>query len=227
MWAQAIFQDLNGNGFDVFFDFQNIASGGFEQVIFENIPARAHFVVLLTPNALERCRNPEDLFRREIEKALATQRNIVPVMLEGFDFGAPEVEAQLTESLLSPLKQYNGLKVHAEYLQAAMDRLRNQFLNIPLNLVLHPLSPSGERLVKEEQTAASKAPEITEKELRSAAQPRYTFTIKVPYQDNLERVDGTLAEEKHGPGTLVVYDGDSVVARYDSVQRWSRQQYQQ
>src|SRR5271166_2223435 len=83
-WALAIFQNLTQHGYDVFFDFSGIASGDFENVILENIHARAHFVVLLTPSALERCGDPEDWLRREIEAALESRRNIVPLMLEGF-----------------------------------------------------------------------------------------------------------------------------------------------
>jgi hypothetical protein len=88
-WALAIFQNLNNNGYDVFFDYEGIASGDFEGVILGNIKARAHFIVLLTPSALERCNEPTDWLRREIETALASKRNIVPLMLEGFDFGTP------------------------------------------------------------------------------------------------------------------------------------------
>ena len=57
-WALAISQNLTHHGYDVFFDFNGIASGDFESVILENIRARAHFVVLLTPSALERCGEP-------------------------------------------------------------------------------------------------------------------------------------------------------------------------
>jgi len=63
-WALAIYQNLNNNGYDVFFDFNGIASGDFESVILGNIRARAHFLVLLTPSALERCGDPEDWLRR-------------------------------------------------------------------------------------------------------------------------------------------------------------------
>jgi hypothetical protein len=53
-WAAlAIFGNLTQHGYDVFIDFDGIASGKFEPVIFENIRARAHFLVLLTPTALE------------------------------------------------------------------------------------------------------------------------------------------------------------------------------
>src|ERR1035438_9070049 len=83
-WALAIFKDLTQHGYDVFIDFNGIASGDFERVILGNVTARAHFLVLLTPSALEHCDDPKDWLRREIETALANQRNIVPLMVEGF-----------------------------------------------------------------------------------------------------------------------------------------------
>src|SRR6202049_872741 len=103
--ALAIFQNLEQHGYDVFFDYNRVASGDFEGVILGNITARAHFLVLLTPSALERCDDPADWLRREIETALANQRNIVPLMLEGFDFGSPGIASQLTGTL-APLKLY-------------------------------------------------------------------------------------------------------------------------
>jgi hypothetical protein len=62
-WALAISQNLTHHGSDVFFDFKDIASGDFERVILGNITARAHFLVLLTPSALERCGDPNDRLR--------------------------------------------------------------------------------------------------------------------------------------------------------------------
>src|SRR5271170_8043629 len=108
-WALAIFQNLTLHGYDAFLDYNGIASGDFERVILGNITARAHFLVLLTPSALERCDDPADWLRREIETALASQRNIVPLMLEEFDFGTPTISRQLTGALAA-LKQYNGVR---------------------------------------------------------------------------------------------------------------------
>jgi len=87
-WALAVFGDLTQHGYDVFIDYDGIGSGSFETAILENIKARAHFLVLLTPIALERSADPKDWMRREIETAIESQRNIVPLMLAGFNFGA-------------------------------------------------------------------------------------------------------------------------------------------
>jgi hypothetical protein len=91
------FQNLTTHGYDVFVDYNGIVSGDFERVILGNITARAHFLVSLTPSALERCEEPADWLRCEIEAALANQRNVAPLMPEGFDFGAPRIASQLTE----------------------------------------------------------------------------------------------------------------------------------
>src|SRR5450631_3285964 len=136
-WALAIFQNLTQHGYDVFFDYIGIASGDFERVILGNITSRAHFLVLLTPSALERCNDPADWLRREIETALANKRNTVPLMLEGFDFGTPKIASQLTGQLAA-LKLYSGLSIPPEYSMEAMERLRRRFLNIPLAAVMHP-----------------------------------------------------------------------------------------
>jgi hypothetical protein len=162
--ARAIFQNLTYHGYDVFFDFNGIASGDFEGVILENIRARAHFVVLLTPSALERCSEPGDWLRREIEAAITCKRNIVPLMLEGFNFGTPVIASQLTGAL-AVLNRYNALHVPADYFDEAMERLRTKYLNVPLDTVLHPASASAVRVAKAEQAAASAAPAVTAREL--------------------------------------------------------------
>ncbi len=163
-WALAIFQNLTQFGYDVFFDYNGIASGDFERIILGNITARAHFLVLLTPSALERCGDPEDWLRREIETALASKRNVVPLLLENFDFGAPGVVNQLTGTL-SALKNYNGLEVPQAYFDEAMERLRSRYLNVPLTSVLHPASAGAQRAATEQKAAAGLAPQVTNTEL--------------------------------------------------------------
>src|ERR1700733_3899817 len=163
-WALAIFKDLTHHGYDVFFDFNGIASGDFERVILGNIPARAHFLVLLTPSALERCNDPKDWLRREIQTALDSHRNTVPLMLEGFDFGTPKIADQLT-GRLAALRHYNGLSIPPEYFLEAMERLRQRFLNVPLSAVLHPASRAANEVVTEQKAAAAAAPIVSEQEL--------------------------------------------------------------
>ena len=161
-WALAVFGDLTQHGYDVFIDYDGIASGNFETAILENIKARAHFLVLLTPTALERRSDPVDWMRREIEAALDNRRNIVPLMLEGSDFGKPPVAGQLTGKLTA-LKEYNGISIPAGFFQEAMGRLRNKFLNVPVDAVLHPASDSAQQVATEQKDKATMAEDIRAK----------------------------------------------------------------
>ena len=140
-WALAIFQNLKNEGYDVFFDYLSIDDNDLEHVIIENIKARAHFIVLLTPSALDGLNDPKDWLRREIEEAIDQKRNIVPLLLDGFDFGDPMVNQAFTGKL-ALLSAYNGLRVPAEYFDEAMKRLRQRFLNVALSdLVIQAIPP--------------------------------------------------------------------------------------
>lgn len=164
-WALFIWQNLTIHGYDVFFDYQSIDSGSFEKVILENIKARAHFIVILTPSALERCKNPGDWLRREIETAIDEKRNIVPLMMEGFDFGSPFVKEALTGKL-AVLSGINALQVPEAYAVEAMDRLRERFLKISLNdVVLPTLTEEAQEVTISQQVAANKATSVSKEQL--------------------------------------------------------------
>ena len=163
-WALAIYQHLTHHGYDVFFDYQGIASGDFERVILENIKARGHFLVLLTPSALERAGDKDDWLRREIETALATRRNIVPLMLENFDFDARSIKEHLTGSL-ADLRRYNALRIPADFFNAAMNRLCEKYLDVPLDAVLHPVHATVRDAVIAQQASANAATPVVERQL--------------------------------------------------------------
>lgn len=163
-WAMAIYQALRADGFDVFIDYSGIKAGDFESVLLENVRTRSHFVVLLTPSALERCGEPGDWFRREIEEAMATQRNVVPVMLEGFDFSTQAIAKQLTGKL-ETLKRYQAMSAPNEYFEAAMEKLRKRLHETVLESVTHPPSPVAALAAAEQEAAAKDAVQAPENEL--------------------------------------------------------------
>jgi tetratricopeptide (TPR) repeat protein len=164
--AWAVYQNLTAKGFDVFLDYQGINSGDFEQIILGNLRARAHFLVILTPSALERCNEPGDWLRREIETAIEEKRNIIPLFFEEFDFGSPSIARYLTGKMAT-MKNYSGLNVPPDYFNEAMDKLVNRFLNITLDAVLHPLSSNAKRGAEIQKVAIMKIARVTEGELSS------------------------------------------------------------
>jgi hypothetical protein len=201
-WALLVYDYLTSpkHKYDVFFDFTSIPAGDFEQIILSNIKARAHFVLLLTPTALDRCNEPGDWLRREIEFAIDQKRNIIPLFFDKFSFGSPNVADKLTGKL-SALKRYNGLEVPSIYFKEAMNRLRKQYLSIALDAVLHPVSMAVQEIVRHEQAAVNQA--LIQKNEKTIALP---VEHDVP-EEPLKTMDNTVAESviSRPPDALVFY----------------------
>ncbi|MEM6283770.1 MAG: SUMF1/EgtB/PvdO family nonheme iron enzyme, partial [Chloroflexota bacterium] len=171
--ARAVFQELRAAGFDVFLDAQGIDSGNFEKIILKQIESRPHFVVILSPGSLDRCVNPDDWLRREIRHALDTQRNIVPILFNGFTF---EDHTRLLEQAgLSDLARQQALRVPAEpeFFEAAMQKLRSGYLKLNRRVTVSAASDADETIVRQKINLAAGEAEPTAVELqREAAQQR-------------------------------------------------------
>ena len=126
--AHFIFNDLLQHDFDVFFDTESLGSGRFGQRLEKEISSRAHFVFVISEGSLQRCKDPEDWFRREFEEALRTRRNIVPVYAVGVEI---EDLSSFLVGELARLPDYNGIAMQDGYLDAAMERMRS-WLNEPV-----------------------------------------------------------------------------------------------
>ena len=83
--AMALYQQLTAKGVNAFYDIESIRAGQFDIIILNQVAARPYFVLVLTPGTLERCGEPDDWLRREIEQALTTGRVIVPVFTPSFN----------------------------------------------------------------------------------------------------------------------------------------------
>ena len=123
--ARAIFQDLREHDYDVFMDVENIDSGTFDTIILNEIAARKHFIVILTPGTERRLAEPDDWLMREIEFAIKSKRNIVPILANNFTLSDSE---QYIKDELKQLQRYNGIHLHHDYFDAAMEKLRVRFL---------------------------------------------------------------------------------------------------
>jgi tetratricopeptide (TPR) repeat protein len=162
--ARCVFQDLHYNGYDVFLDVENINNGTFENIILNQIAARAHFLVILTPGTLERCAEPGDWLRREIEFAMDLKRNIIPVMVDDFDFNAslPFLTGKLVH-----LQSYNGLRLRYEFFDDSMRKLRNHFLKQPVYSEIFPAPPEDRAAVQEIINKATDEPFPTQNEVQA------------------------------------------------------------
>lgn len=156
--AKLVFDALRVRDYDVFIDYDGIA-GKFASAIVENIRARAHFVLLLTPTALNGCDDPRDWLRKEIKEAIATKRNIVPVLLSGFAQDA--ARKKMVEKLPATLHGLIGYQVltvpnDLQFLCAAMDLLHSK-LAAEVDVDVHPASPKARQVALAQHVAATTA----------------------------------------------------------------------
>ncbi len=121
--ANLIATRLKAAGYSVFFDMETLRSGKFNEQLFEFIDNCKDFILILPPNALDRCVNEDDWVRLETMRAMGAKKNIIPVMLNGFAWPTP-MPAGMEE-----LSFYQALTASSvEYFDLSMERLQKKYL---------------------------------------------------------------------------------------------------
>lgn len=108
---------LVGKGYSVFFDTDSLRNGDFNLALLEVIENCKDFIIILSPNALDRCVSERDWVRQELAHALKTGKNIVPVKSDDFHF--PET---LPEDI-GEIRWKNAVAVDYEYFDAMVEKL--------------------------------------------------------------------------------------------------------
>lgn len=196
--ALAVYQALYGPEIDPFADIDGNASEAF---LFRQIEARSHFVLLLTPAALEGCVNDGDPLRTEIEHAIAKKRSIVLVAFEGFEWNAAKV--YLTGGL-SELAHYSPINVPDRQFNKAMRQLQAHILKNRIDVV----SPGEEKdraVVDEMKRKFDDYPLVATNRLRVEG-----FISQTKEFLNAKRYDEALA----AANTIVQLEPKSAVAYY-------------
>lgn len=117
--ALPIVEKLRSAGYRVFFDLESLNSGKFNEQLLGVINDCKDFVLVLPANGLDRCVDKNDWVRREVTCAIAGNKNIIPVMLKGFEW-----PATLPEDM-KDLPNYQGISATSpEYFDLAVERLK-------------------------------------------------------------------------------------------------------
>jgi len=110
----------NPHGLNVFRDTEELNVGeAFPQRLEEIIAKTPNFILVLTPGALDRCRNEGDWLRREIATALRTRRTIIPVSDKRFVW--PKA-AELPEDIRA-LVDIHSTPYDHQFLDASIDKI--------------------------------------------------------------------------------------------------------
>lgn len=85
-YAGRLSDHLVAREYTPFLDLESMHSGRFDTQIYQRIDECEHFVLVLSVNALNRCKNSKDWVRNEVEYAIQKRKHIIPIFLPGFSF---------------------------------------------------------------------------------------------------------------------------------------------
>ena len=110
-------------GYKVFYDIESLSSGKFNAKLLEVIDECNDVLVILPPNSLERCVNEDDWLRLEVAYAIRQGKNIIPIMMKGFEWGKNIPED------IKELKNYNGVIVTFDFFEGVLARIIKYLTN--------------------------------------------------------------------------------------------------
>ncbi len=127
--AKLICEALKNLNYTVFYDFDSISGGYFDSRILDAIKGCDDFVLVLPPHSLDRCVNEDDWVRQEIRHALLHKKNIVPILLPGFEFpkNMPSDIAEIT--------RFNGVHFVMAYFEGVIDAVVDRFTTKPVRKI--------------------------------------------------------------------------------------------
>lgn len=117
--ARAVRSELRQQNCKAFLDVADLGPGSFNEALLRRIEMTPNFIVILSPNCLDRCLNERDWLRLEIARAIATGRKIVPIIMRGFQF--PD-QQELPEDL-STLPNYQSVEYNHSYFEAMIAKI--------------------------------------------------------------------------------------------------------
>ena len=93
---------LDTHGLSVFLDVDSLGGGHFDEQILRQIKERDVFILICSPGCFDRCSDPGDWVRRELEHGISLDKRIVPVTIAGFSWPRSE---DLPESIRAITRQ--------------------------------------------------------------------------------------------------------------------------
>jgi len=110
---------FNALGYKVFYDVESMRSGTFNTQILDAIAQCDDVLLVLPPNALDRCVNVDDWVRQELAFALKYNKNIIPIIMRGFEF------PKTLPVDIDKIRYMEGVTASSEYFDAVIERIEN------------------------------------------------------------------------------------------------------
>jgi len=125
--AKLLYDRLRIDGYSVFFDIDALEKGDFDSELEQRVYDCKDFLLVLNPGVFDRFFDPEcdpkdDWLRQEIVLALEKNKNIVPLILDGFIYpnNLPEDVKNITKK--------NAIDLNPRYFENAYELMKQKFL---------------------------------------------------------------------------------------------------
>jgi hypothetical protein len=136
--AKLLYDRLRMDGYSVSFDMDTLANGNFDSELEQRVKSCKDFLLVLNLGCFDRFFDPNpdydpenDWVRREIKCALAENKNIIPLFMEGFVFpkNLPDDVKGITRK--------NALDLNPKYFEAAYEKMKSFLISKPYWMVRH------------------------------------------------------------------------------------------
>jgi len=125
--AKLLYDRLRIDGYSVSFDIDTLEKGDFDNELEQRVCDCKDFLLVLNPGVFDRFFDPEsdpkdDWVRQEIRCALENNKNIVPLILDGFVYpkNLPEEVKNITKK--------NAIDLNPKHFEGAYARMKQKFL---------------------------------------------------------------------------------------------------
>lgn len=148
--ARVLDAAFNQKGFRTFLDYNSLEGGSFEQRTEVAIKDAPVFVMVLTPDYFKRCNEEGDFVRREIELALANEKTIIPINIDGKLNGVPDY---LDEDFRNRIGCYNFTNVYMDSaFQSCLDHIIER---IAESTIKNLKNPNRDIITQEEKASVA------------------------------------------------------------------------
>ena len=124
--ARLLKESLEKRGYRVFLDMDELLDSVFDEHIIQAIQSAPIFLLLMTKQCFSRCYNPNDWVRMEIECAVRSRKNIIPINPDNLFTRFPKSMPLHLREVLA-MHQYSAIDTGQLY-QVSIDKLINDRL---------------------------------------------------------------------------------------------------
>lgn len=117
--ARIVQGEIEKRNYSVFLDVDDLGPEQFDSKLLKEIESAPNFILILAPGSLDRCVSKDDWLRREIAHAIKTERNIIPMMFDGFQYPPKEFFPEDIHELI----RHNGVIYSHDYHEATFNKL--------------------------------------------------------------------------------------------------------